>query len=1102
MKKGILYGSIVGVGLVLSAVFINGAGGNDSYYTPRQNAGANDGYKGAAAWLHKMRANQVTGEIDPADVLKAQQQLAMNAKARKSTSALNLQWENMGPSNIGGRTRGFIIDQTNPDIMYAGAVSGGLFKSMNGGVTWTAVNDQQENLAVVSIAQAPDGTIYYGTGEGLYYAASGRKSQGIYGGGMFKSTDGGQTFQVISSTIPQSNGDWSSIGKIEIDPNNSNIIYAATTRALKVSQDGGATWTEPDGLGSVTDLTMDNAGVVWFRKGSQIRKSNGTPTQYDEVSTVGAGSNELPRPSGRARIAVAPSDNNTVYVVACDGNGDFDAAYQTKDGGANWTKIGERNMYLNPHSGGSSAQGDYDNAVSVDPSNPDRILVGGVTFWEWSSDDGWQLAASTAGANIGFQYYVHADMHHVVWHPTKKNVVFALNDGGVFKSTNNGETWKDVSNGYTSAQFYNIGVGLNGEMLGGTQDNGTLFVDPNNEYSGLGVRTNSISFKGSLMDGDGGYAAISHLNPQIAFKEMQYGILGRTLDRGQSFESFYDFARMDSAGAAGNLQASPPFGAFVTPFLLWEKLHDDASTDSLTFSADSLTDNFGFGGGDSIFDGTFVAPSFSKTTINGEVINTVAELLYEQFTMKAGNSNVVTIDAATQEFVDLNGNLSTNSNFTFYFDSANGNLPTLDYEVIFKTGINNGNVTAKVPVSYQPGDKVILQSATNDIDIIYELPNGANSTTNPQVRVQDDVQSAFFIGLTQRSLQGSTLNSGGGIWMTRAALTNQTGTPEWWHIGKLNGNNEQPSCMAVSGDGDVLYVGTSDGRLYRFSNISMARDSASADIDDWDKPDSTRANTSVIEKTLVRSFGTSRVITSIATHPFDKDKLIVTLGNYGNTDYVYYSSNATSTMPTLLQKDGGSSLPDFPVYSATFNFNDPNGTQVLLGTEYGVFTTEDISAATVDWVQENNGLANVPVFDLDQQLTIRYDLKPLTDHEGAIYAGTHGRGIFRTTSDAVIDYIGIKEPTLNEEVVKAKVLNVYPNPATSVINVELSLEGRTDVTINIRSITGQQVKSVKYAKLAKEVETLEVPVNNLAKGTYIITMQKGSEVISGKFIKK
>ena len=1102
MKKGILYSSLVGVGLVLSAVLINNGEGDNSYYTPRQSASAHDGYKGAAEWLHKMRANQVTGEVDPADVLRAQQQVALNAKARKSSSALNLQWENMGPSNIGGRTRGFIIDRSNPDIMYAGAVSGGLFKSTDGGITWFTVNDQQENLAVVSIAQASNGIIYYGTGEGLYYAASGRKAQGIYGGGMFKSTDNGETFSVIQSTLPQSNGDWSSIGKIVIDPNNPNLMYAATTRALKVSQDGGDTWSEPDGLGSVTDLTIDSAGVVWFRKGSQIRKSDGGPTNFIEVSKIGAGSNELPRPSGRARIAVAPSDNNTVYVIACSSDGNFDAAYQSKDGGNTWRVIGERNMYLNPHSGGSSAQGDYDNAVTVDPSDPDRILVGGVTFWEWSDANGWLLAASTAGANLGFQYYVHADMHHVVWHPKKRNIVFALNDGGVFKSNDNGDTWKAVSNGYVSAQYYNIGVGMSGEMLGGTQDNGTIFIDPANQYSELGVRTNGISFKGAVMDGDGGYAAISHLNPQIAFKEMQYGILGRTLDRGQSFESFYDFKRMDSANAAGDLQANPPFGAFVTPFLLWEKLHDEASTDSLVFSADSLTENFGFGGGDSIFEGTFVSPSFSKTTINGDVINTVANLLYEQFSMKAGNSNVVTIDAGTNEFVDSEGNLSSNSNYRFYYDSANGNLPTMDYEVIFKTGITSGNVTAKVPISYQAGDKVIVKSNTNDIDIIYELPNGANSITNPEVMVQDDVQSAFFVGLTQRSLAGSTRNSGGGIWMTRAALTNQVGTPEWWHIGELNGTREEPSCMAVSGDGDVLFVGTSDGRVYRFSNISMARDSASADIDDWDKPDSTRLSTSVIERTLVRSFGTNRVITSIATHPFDRDKLIVTLGNYGNTDYVYYSSNATAASPVLLQKDGGSALPDFPVYSATFNFNDPNGTQVLLGTEYGVFTTEDITAASVNWVQENKGLANVPVFDLDQQLTIRYDLKPLTDHEGAIYAGTHGRGIFRTTSASVIDYIGIKEPEAIAEQIETKVLNVYPNPAKSVINVELSLEGRTDVTINIRSITGQQVKNVKYTNLTKDIESLEIPVNNLATGTYVITMQKGSEVISGKFIKQ
>src|SRR5690606_5774053 len=136
--------------------------GEKEYYQPRANDGAAEGYKGSAEWLFSRRANQVTGEIDPADVLRARAQAkAMVAKAKKSS--LGLQWEEMGPDNIGGRTRAFLISNQNSNVYFAASVSGGLFRSTNAGASWTPVNDQLDNLAVTCLAQAPNGDIYYGT---------------------------------------------------------------------------------------------------------------------------------------------------------------------------------------------------------------------------------------------------------------------------------------------------------------------------------------------------------------------------------------------------------------------------------------------------------------------------------------------------------------------------------------------------------------------------------------------------------------------------------------------------------------------------------------------------------------------------------------------------------------------------------------------------------------------------------------------------------------------------------------------------------------------------------------------------------------------------
>src|SRR5690606_16563765 len=251
--------------------------------------------------------------------------------------------------------------------------------------------------------------------------------------------------------------------------------------------------------------------------------------------------------------------------------------------------------------------------------------------------------------------------------------------------------------------------------------------------------------------------------------------------------------------------------------------------------------------------------------------------------------------------------------------------------------------------------------------------------------------------------------------------------------------------------------------------LSNARDSASADIDDYFTTDSTRASTSVVEKTLIRNFGNNRAINSIATHPFDKNKLVVTLGNYGNSDYVYFSNNATAPTPTLLQKD--LNLPESPVYASTFNFNDPTGKQVIIGTDMGIYTTDDISATSVTWTKENNGMGEVPVFDLVQQQTVRYDLYPSFKegfYEGAIYAGTHGRGIYKTGTTS--DYIGIKEIKPSEVAEVTKMLNVYPNPTTDKLFIDLALESRADVNVTIRNISGQLVKNVNYNKLSTDVE--------------------------------
>ncbi len=1083
MKRKILFATLIGATGLITIIGIGNffPRHNKEYYQPRKSFMKSNDAKGAINWLHRIRANQHTGEIDLEDVLAARQQLEQ-LRIKKKSSATTFEWEEMGPDNIGGRTRAILFDMNDPNIIYAGGVSGGLFRSPNGGRSWVKVNDQQGNLAIVSICRAVDGTVYYGTGEGMYYNTTGTGTGGIVGGGIFKSTNtSGTNFQLIASTKPTSaNSNWASVGKLVADPNDANTIYAATNRGLRKTTDGGTNWTTPsinirvNGIpvsvsnSRTTDMTITPSGTIWAKVASYIFKST-DGNDFVEITSAISGPDVIQRNGGRMRIAVSPQDENYVYVTSTglggpNPSGDFAKAYQSTDGGQTWKVIGSKNAFLNPHNG----QGNYNHALAVSPIDKERIFVGGVTLWEWSKANGW-LQLSSLVYSPGSRAYVHADNHAIVFHPKNPQTILVGNDGGIFKSTDNGSTWGWEVKNYITTQFYNIGVGLRGDVMGGTQDNGTIYINPGrspNTPNKRGIITARINYRDAIMDGDGGYASLSKLDTFVQFKEMQYGIMGRSIDNGNSFSEFFDFERMDPNNISA--EGRSDFADFVAPFLLWEKLNDPSSRDSIYFKADSAFISMGFGNGSTTYSGALKRPQLSSI------------YLIDGLKITAG-SQVLTSDAS--------GNLTGDGKGTF--DPVTGN-----FKITFNDPVTL-EIRAKCGVQYLASSVIEVSSNTNNIPISYVLPTDLNP--NDSIRIQDPVQSIFFVGLRSSSIIGTT-NERGGIWMTRDILRNKTATPVWYHIGEL-GNGITPQCMAVSDDGDMLYVGTSRGRVYRFSNLNAARDSASTDVDDLydDRKALVRGSTSVIQSSLVRTFN-GRAITSISIHPNDKNKAIITIGNYGNNNYVYYSSNAASSTPVFITVQGN--LPQFPVYSSTFNFTDLNQTQILIGTDAGVFVTGDVTASPISWEQQNNEMANVPVFCMIQQKTIRYDLKGPGDYEGSIYIGTHGRGIFKSNSSRVPVGINENEVAGKEEKPPEDMLDIFPNPAINSVNVGLQLDGKYDVTISVRDISGKMLKSVNYDKVDRDITELPLNVSYLGTGTYIITLKYGKTIKTGKLIKR
>ena len=296
-------------------------------------------------YIKARRVNQYTGTINVADLVRAQAQV--RELTRKSSNAFGMVWDELGPNNVGGRTRALMIDKDDPDVLIAGSAGGGVWKSTTRGTSWsksvTTNGELFENQVVSCITQAANGDIYFGTGEG-FANADGEPDNayfGVSGQGIYKSTDRGNTFSRIQSTwndaASQEAFVW--VNAIAADPNDANRIYAATRKGLRMTTDGGATWTNPiEGLDSVAqDVAVGSDGTVIASVYNIAYLSpNGDPGTFVKKSEVKGDENGLIKEADalvRLKFAFAPSDPNYVYCVAAGykTNGQLDNIYQSKD---------------------------------------------------------------------------------------------------------------------------------------------------------------------------------------------------------------------------------------------------------------------------------------------------------------------------------------------------------------------------------------------------------------------------------------------------------------------------------------------------------------------------------------------------------------------------------------------------------------------------------------------------------------------------------------------------------------------------------------------------------------------------------------------------
>jgi len=485
----------------------------------------------------ELTKDPATGDV-PRERLVAAYQYAQQvraATANKSAGAITgVNWFERGPNNFGGRTQAIMVDPNDGTkrTIWSGSVGGGLWKTTDilaNPPAWTPVNDFFSNIAITALCHDPSNTqvMYFGSGEGWFNADA------IRGNGIWKSTDGGTTWNQLGSTT---GANYYYVQKMVVSA--TGEVYAATRNGLFKSSNGGTSWTKVlgAGTGSVTDRMSDveiasdgtiYAGAGIFTTDGIYKSSTGNAGTWTKLNT---GANSFPTAGiQRIEIACAPSNPATLYVVPAKGT-TLDSIYKSTNAGLTWT------AYRLPvdADGGigndiSRGQAWYDISLCVDPNNVNVLFVGGIDIFKTSTGGtSWQQVTHWYGG-FGFQE-VHADQHLAMFEPGNSSVAYFGNDGGIYMTSNATVAIPTVitkHDNYNVTQFYGCAMNptaYSNQFLAGAQDNGS------HQYANPGINSTL-----EVTGGDGCLCHIDQNQPQYQFTSYVYNNYYRSVDGGCSF---------------------------------------------------------------------------------------------------------------------------------------------------------------------------------------------------------------------------------------------------------------------------------------------------------------------------------------------------------------------------------------------------------------------------------------------------------------------------------------------------------------------------------------------------------------------------------------
>lgn len=498
------------------------------------------GWKPFKRWEYKTEERVYpSGQFPPRHLLYTEYQKFMSTTGRRSGGARThgnwqdlgpLTWENQSGWNPGNGRINFIYEQPgNSDVVYLGTPAGGLWRTEDGGSSWSPLTDQLPSMGVSGISVHPENP-------DIIYIATGDRDANDYNGvGVLKSTDYGTSWETTGIAWNISDGiksNW-----LLMHPEDPETLFLASNEGLFRTTDAAESW-QLVRTGNIREVAFHptNPEII-YAVSDRFYRSDDSGDSFEQISDGLPPSGEINRMS----LAVSADEPDYVYVLAGEeSSSGFLGLYRSEDAGLSFEERTNSPNILGYSSDGSSSGGQswFDLALAADPDDGDRIFTGGINVWRSNSGGSSFLPMShwVFPSDIG---YTHADIHFLRYYGDR---LYCGSDGGVFVSEDDGENWQDLSNGIGVTQIYRMAFSEQTpyEILVGTQDNGTNVLSDQTFLH--------------LLGGDGNGAAVNNSNPDILYAAYPYGSLTISTDGGESFDGF--------------TQEIDESGSWVTPFRL------------------------------------------------------------------------------------------------------------------------------------------------------------------------------------------------------------------------------------------------------------------------------------------------------------------------------------------------------------------------------------------------------------------------------------------------------------------------------------------------------------------------------------------------------